>query len=267
MSDIVKKSNGNGCGGIGKGGMPRLLIEIGKEYNWLTVIDKCLPHDRPPGRTDIFYKCRCRCGTEVLVSGSHLKSGHNKSCGCMTTRLKYSILDGDIFGKLTVVGRRCAAARTGGRRHTTYKCKCSCGKETWVLGRNLYLGNTKSCGCGLVFNSHYKGFFGHIPFVVFNHWKLCAKRRNIPFNLTIEYMNDLFVKQKSRCAVSGLKIGFGPKTNSVYSRTASLDRIDSNGGYEIGNVWWVHKDVNIMKLDHSMTYFTALCKKVAEYNK
>jgi hypothetical protein len=30
----------------------------------------------------IFYRCRCACGTESLVSGSQLRKGRSKGCGC-----------------------------------------------------------------------------------------------------------------------------------------------------------------------------------------
>nr|DAU90285.1 MAG TPA: hypothetical protein [Bacteriophage sp.] len=30
------------------------------------------------------WKCKCKCGNEVVVAASHLKSGHTKSCGCLS---------------------------------------------------------------------------------------------------------------------------------------------------------------------------------------
>ena len=30
-----------------------------------------------------YWKCRCRCGNELEVEGSHLKNGHTMSCGCL----------------------------------------------------------------------------------------------------------------------------------------------------------------------------------------
>lgn len=30
-----------------------------------------------------FWKCKCDCGNETIVSSYHLKSGHTKSCGCL----------------------------------------------------------------------------------------------------------------------------------------------------------------------------------------
>ncbi len=32
---------------------------------------------------EYFWKCKCDCGTESIVSGSHLIDGHTRSCGCL----------------------------------------------------------------------------------------------------------------------------------------------------------------------------------------
>ena len=47
---------------------------------------------------------------------------------------------------------------------------------------------------------------------------------------------------------------------------ASLDRIDNTKGYEIGNIQWVHKDVNWMKHDFDQSYYIQTCKMVANNN-
>ena len=49
--------------------------------------------------------------------------------------------------------------------------------------------------------------------------------------------------------------------------TASLDRIDSSKGYIKGNVQWVHKEFNKMKLDLLDKEFIDICKLVHKYHK
>ena len=45
-----------------------------------------------------FYNCKCDCGKEIIVSGSHLVTGHTKSCGCSRIRNGLSsILTNTIF--------------------------------------------------------------------------------------------------------------------------------------------------------------------------
>ena len=50
----------------------------GKRFERLTVIER-VENDR---HRKSVWKCRCDCGKEIYVNGSHLKSGHTKSCGC-----------------------------------------------------------------------------------------------------------------------------------------------------------------------------------------
>jgi hypothetical protein len=50
-------------------------------------------------------------------------------------------------------------------------------------------------------------------------------------------------------------------------QTASLDRIDNSQGYINGNIQWVHKIINRIKMDLNTSYFVELCKKVAQHAK
>lgn len=92
--------------------------------------------------------------------------------------------------------------------------------------------------------------------------KKSAESRGIEFKLTIEQIWDLFLKQNRKCKLSGLELKF--KKSHKETNTASLDRIDSKKDYEIDNVQWVHKDVNIMKQDMSDENFIYYCGKVYE---
>jgi hypothetical protein len=77
---------------------------------------------------------------------------------------------------------------------------------------------------------------------------------------------NLFLKQNRKCALSGIEIAF-PKAWGARSKTqitASLDRVDSNKGYIIGNVQWVHKQINTMKMDMSDAEFINLCRMVTK---
>ena len=93
-----------------------------------------------------------------------------------------------------------------------------------------------------------------------------AIERELKFEISIEYAWDLFLKQNRRCALTGVLLEF---RNSNYKRkkvmlVASLDRIDSSKGYSIGNVQWIHKDINKMKQSFSQDYFKEMCILVAK---
>lgn len=91
-----------------------------------------------------------------------------------------------------------------------------------------------------------------------------AKDRNIEFNIDIAYVWNLFISQNEKCALSGIDIKFNQHSQHFKtSQTASLDRIDSSKGYVEGNVQWVHKTVNKMKMDIKEKEFINFCELIA----
>ena len=120
--------------------------------------------------------------------------------------------------------------------------------------RNLPLGKN---------NKLWKGY-EEISLTYFNQTKIGAKKRNIPFNLTMEYLWKIFIEQNKKCVYSGLDLTFPKKRKMTKFSTASLDRINSNLGYVEGNVQWVHKDINWMKQDFEQFYFVDMCNNVSK---
>lgn len=75
-----------------------------------------------------------------------------------------------------------------------------------------------------------------------------ARKRFKEFNLTLEYLKQLWEQQKGICPYTGLNLKlptYHSKINVWYR--ASLDRIDTNKGYIIGNVQFVSTPINFMK--------------------
>lgn len=150
------------------------------------------------------------------------------------------------------------------QRSTWWLCKCECGNEKIVRSTELIRGDTKSCGCLRKFENsqNYKGV-GKLAQSKFSHIKYCAEKRQIEFNITIQYAWDLFLKQKGRCFYSNLEIDLQTR-NTKGGMTASLDRIDSKKGYVVGNVMWIHKDINVMKNKFTMNHFIYLCDLISK---
>lgn len=90
-----------------------------------------------------------------------------------------------------------------------------------------------------------------------------AKKRNIEFNISIEYAWSKWEEQNGLCAYSGDKLIFGK--DSI--RTASLDRIDSKLPYIEGNTQWIHKQINKMQWGVPDELFISLCESVHDVNK
>jgi hypothetical protein len=137
---------------------------------------------------------------------------------------------------------------------------------TDILGKYLLNGDTRSCGCigngGPVNKTGYKELSGSY----WCHISGNAKRRGIPISITPEYAYNLFIKQNKKCALSGIDIclvRYFRRDSTI--QTASLDRIDNTKGYEEGNVQWVHKDVNEMRMNRTKENFIEWCHKISNY--
>lgn len=85
--------------------------------------------------------------------------------------------------------------------------------------------------------------------------------RGYQWDLTPEYVLDLYEKQEGLCALTGWPIGWPEKG---LTSTVSIDRIDSQEGYLQGNVQLLHKDVNMAKQQYSQEYFVGMCQAVAD---
>lgn len=86
-----------------------------------------------------------------------------------------------------------------------------------------------------------------------------AMKRGLEYNITAEYLFEVWNKQDGLCVYTGLplKIGKGE---------ASVDRIDPSKGYVRGNVQWVVTKVNYMKWDSTEDEFLALCSLIVKKN-
>jgi hypothetical protein len=149
-------------------------------------------------------------------------------------------------------------------------CECRCGTKRTLSSNSLKTGNTKSCGRCKAFvgsaNKNWKGY-GEISRHFFRQIYHNAAMRKIEFQLSIEHIWDLFLKQNRKCVFTNVELIFAKsyKTNERKMQTASLDRIDSSLGYLEGNVQWVHKDINMMKRGILNEDFIRLCSLVASY--
>lgn len=114
--------------------------------------------------------------------------------------------------------------------------------------------------------SNWRGH-GEISGSLYTRWQIVARKRKISFDVSIERLWELFLSQGRRCRLSGLPLRFGRYDGADKSQkpTASLDRIDSSGGYVERNLWWLHQDVNMMKSEFTVDRFLELCRLVAAH--
>lgn len=60
--------------------MPRKINLVNQVFNRLTVLEDS---QQRTSSGSVLWKCQCECGNITLATGSELKNGHKKSCGCL----------------------------------------------------------------------------------------------------------------------------------------------------------------------------------------
>lgn len=188
----------------------------------------------------------------ALKYGILSKHTHNK-------KLPVDIIKGKIIRNWEIVSDESFWNKMGDKR--SYLCKCvKCGFQQKVSLTTLrHSRGTKCHRC----YGHYKGY-GEIPSRVWANYASGAIRRNIPFDISIEYGWNLFLKQNRKCALSGIDIHFPLTSRDKFN--ASLDRIDSKLGYIEGNIQWVHKSINLMKHSLDENIFIDFCKLIVGHS-
>ena len=138
-------------------------------------------------------------------------------------------ISGDRYGKYVV------QEYVGKDKHglTQWLCKCDCGTEKVVRTNSLRTGTTQSCGCIMQDNAKAQGMARTPEYRSYMDAKI---RCNNP--------ND---QKYSWYGARGIEFKFD-SFNEFYAELGdrpegnySLDRIDNDGSYEVGNVRWATK--------------------------
>lgn len=143
-------------------------------------------------------------------------------------------LTGQKFGQLSVLGQD---GKTSGG-NLMWLCRCDCGSELRVAGGNLRHSThpTKSCGC------IHKTQKGQSSLPEFKVWAGMISRCHIPTD--ISYKNygarGVIVCERWRTSFDAFYEDVGPRPAGTNGKRASytIDRIDTHGDYEPGNVRW-----------------------------
>ena len=116
--------------------------------------------------------------------------------------------------------------------------------------------------------SKYQGY-ENLSGYYYNSLRRGAEVRGFKWDLDKEWLWNLYIEQEKKCKMSGLDIFLdrsygrnrkGSKGEKVI-QTASLDRIDSSRGYLKDNVQWVHKAINLLKMDLDQEIGRASCRE------
>lgn len=208
------------------------------------------------------WLCQCDCGNTTIVTTSHLKSGHTRSCGCFRydkPRHTFKDLTGQKFGRLLVI-KRLENNKYG---RAMWLCLCDCGKSHIVEGGHLLNGTIKSCGCYNIDRTketHTK--HGKSESKIYN--VLHSMRQRCHNSKNRGYKNygarGITVCDEWLDKEDGFMNFYNWAMSNGYDETApkgkcTLDRIDVNGNYSPENCRWITmKEQNRNK--RNTTYLT-----------
>lgn len=214
----------------------------GDKFSKLTVVG--FSHINEKKRTAI-WDCICECGKHTKASGTNLRSGMVRSCGCLRKdtlskipRYNFDDLTGKVFGLLTVIkeGRH-------ERYFTMWECKCECGNIKEVARCNLISGRQISCGCfNKSISSSRAKTHGLSTTRIYKIWAGMISRC---YNPKVSHFNDYGGRGIRVCEEwrSDFMV-FYNDMKDTYDDTLQIDRIDVNGNYCKENCRWVTALVN-----------------------
>ena len=224
-------------------------------------------------KSDRVYMATCKC----LACGSIKKYGSNSirrrinpTCGCVKNarkRITPDLLTEKQYGNLHINSFVLGKGKyKGGSWYAN--CFCNLCKKDCCIKIEYIRAGTTNCGCskaGTNVGTSHSNFAGYkeISKTWMSRMETRSKKRNLDFDLTIEYIWDLFIKQNRKCQLSGIPMTFGisPKDTTV-----SVDRKDINLGYTKDNIQLVHKYINVMKNVFTDDVFVTICRKIANKN-
>ena len=96
---------------------------------------------------------------------------------------------------------------------------------------------------------------------LYKHSKKSAKSRNLEYELDQDYIEELLIKQNSRCLYTGIEFLNNHKDKNTYP---TIDRIDPSKGYIKGNICICTWAVNIIKSTFTTEQFKNIITKIYE---
>lgn len=171
--------------------------------------------------------------------------------------MKREDLSGRLFGRLTVLYE--VHRHFNGRLQ--WACQCVCGKQLIVLGYNLRMGQTRSCGC-LKIDQQSKPAGVAARNRILRSYRQNAKKRGPLWNLSATHFEQLLIGNCFYCNLAPSTIS---KDTTYPLKTNGIDRRNSSQGYIEGNVVSCCPQCNWAKRDRTVDEFYAWIASIARY--
>ena len=156
------------------------------------------------------------------------------------------------FGRLTVLEY---VGKDKSNKYTEWLCKCQCGNEKVILGKNLLNHATQSCGClnNEIITKHGLTRVGHIH-PLFNTWYNMISRCYHSYEASYKIYGGRGIEVCDRWRNSF--VNFLEDMGDKPSPNTSIDRIDGNGNYEPSNCRWAtaKQQQNNLRSNRLITY-------------
>lgn len=185
---------------------------------------------------DSYWLCRCDCGIDTEVAGSHLRTSNGtRSCKRCSKPSRTKDLAGIRVGRLQVI---CGCGKDKQGR-ALWKCICDCGSEAIVPSRHLIQHNVVSCGCYRNEKSRENGKVGGIkisgPKSHLYKPELSDEERLAERNLveTRKWRSAVFERDNYTCRVCGRQ-GGKLQAHHLFSWAGHKElRFDINNGLTV----------------------------------
>ena len=151
-------------------------------------------------------------------------------------------LTGQKFGRLEVIGIAETRHYSHGNQYY-WRCRCKCGNICTVSGEHLKSGHTKSCGClNTETRSRTHATHKMTDSKVYAIWTNIKQRCLNPSNKSFADYGGRGITMYEPWVNSFLAFYSYVSQLEHYGEAGySLDRIDNNSGYELGNLRWTTK--------------------------
>jgi hypothetical protein len=175
---------------------------------------------------------------------------------------------GKKCGRLTVLSKALSGKTGSGTTFSRWNCICECGNEAVASGSNLRKGVTQSCGCfkkermseGNITHGHSK--VGKLS-PTYRIWAGIKARCFIPSGKNYKNYGGrgITMSDEWRSSFDAFLRDMGERPEGL-----SLDRINNDGNYEIGNCRWAtrkeqanNKRPQVAKIRHAELLLSFIC--------